>query len=34
MYNSLSKKYVLTKSEKFIFIKHKYVKKEYNINLL
>ena len=34
MYNLLSKKYVLTKSKKFIFIKHKYDKKEYIINLL
>ena len=34
MYNLLPKKYVLTKSKKFIFIKHKYDKKEYIINLL
>ena len=34
MYNLLSKKYVLTKSKKLIFIKHKYNKKEYIINLL
>ena len=34
MYNLLSKKYVLTKSKKLIFIKHKYDKKEYIINLL
>ena len=27
MYNLLSKKYVLTKSKKLIFIKHKYDKK-------
>ena len=29
MYNLLSKKYVLTKSKKLIFIKHKYDKKIY-----
>ena len=34
MYNLLSKKYTLTKSKKIIFIKHKYNKKEYIINLL
>ena len=34
MYNLLSKKYTLTKSKKNIFIKHKYNKKEYIINLL
>ena len=34
MYNLLSKKHVLTKSIKLIFIKHKYNKKEYIINLL
>ena len=34
MYNLLSKKYTLTKSKKIIFIKHKYDKKEYIINLL
>ena len=34
MYNLLSRKYVLTKSKKLIFIKHKYDKKEYIINLL
>ena len=34
MYNLLSKKYLLTKSKKLIFIKHKYDKKEYIINLL
>ena len=34
MYNLLSSKYVLTKSKKLIFIKHKYDKKEYIINLL
>ena len=34
MYNFLSKKYVLAKSKKRIFIKHKYDKKEYIINLL
>ena len=34
MYNLLSKKYVLTKSKKLIFIKHKYDKREYIINLL
>ena len=34
MYNLLSKKYTLTKSRKIIFIKHKYNKKEYIINLL
>ena len=33
-YNLLSKKYLLTKSKKLIFIKHKYDKKEYIINLL
>ena len=34
MYNSLSRKHILTKSKKLIFIKHKYDKKEYIINLL
>ena len=34
MHNLLSKKLVLTKSKKLIFIKHKYDKKEYIINLL
>ena len=34
IYNLLSKKYVLTKSKKLMFIKHKYDKKEYVINLL
>ena len=34
MYNFLSKKYVLTKSKKLIFIKHEYDKREYIINLL
>ena len=34
MYNLLSRKYSLTKSKKIIFIKHKYDKKEYIINLL
>ena len=34
MHNLLSKKYVLTKPKKLIFIKHKYDKKEYIINLL
>ena len=34
MNNLLSKKYVLTKSKKLIFIKHKHDKKEYIINLL
>ena len=34
MYNLLSRKYVMTKSKKLIFIKHKYDKKEYIINLL
>ena len=34
MYNLLSKKYVLTKSKKLIFIKHKYDKRECIINLL
>ena len=34
MYNSLSRKYILTKSNKLIFIKHKYDKKEYIIKLL
>ena len=34
MYNSLSRKYVMTKSKKLMFIKHKYDKKEYLINLL
>ena len=34
MYNLLSNKYTLTKSKKIIFIKYKYNKKEYIINLL
>ena len=34
MYNLLYIKYPLTKSKKLIFIKHKYDKKEYIINLL
>ena len=34
MHNLLSKKYVLTKSIKLVFIKHKYDKKEYIMNLL
>ena len=34
MYNLLSIKYPLTKSKKLIFIKHKYDKMEYIINLL
>ena len=34
MYNLLSRRYLLTKSKKLIFIKHKYDKKEYIINLL
>ena len=34
MYNLLSRRYALTKSKKLIFIKHKYDKKEYIINLL
>ena len=34
MYNLLSRKYSLTKSKKLMFIKHKYDKKEYIINLL
>ena len=34
MYNLLSRRYILTKSKKLTFIKHKYDKKEYIINLL
>ena len=34
IYNLLSRKYVLTRSKKRMFIKHKYDKREYNINLL
>ena len=34
MYNLLSRKYTLTKSKKIIFIKQKYDKREYIINLL
>ena len=34
MYNLLKQKYTLTKSEKLIFKKHKYDKKEYIIKLL
>ena len=34
MYNLLCRKYVMTKSKRLMFIKHKYDKKEYIINLL
>ena len=34
MYNLLSKKYTMTDSKRLMFIKHKYNKKEYIINLL
>ena len=34
MYNLYSRRYLLTKSKKLIFIKHKYDKKECIINLL
>ena len=34
MHNLLSRRYTLTKFKKLIFIKHKYDKKEYIINLL
>ena len=34
MYNLLSRKYVLTKSKRLMFIKHKYDTKEYIIKLL
>ena len=34
MYNLLKEKYILTQSEKLIFKKHKYDKKEYIIKLL
>ena len=34
MYNLLKRKYILTKSKKLIFKKHKYNKKEYVIKLL
>ena len=34
MYNLLSRKCTLTKSKRLIFLKHKYDKKEYIINLL
>ena len=34
MYNLFSRKNVLTKSKKLMFIKHKYDKKEHIINLL
>ena len=34
MNNLLSRKYLMTKSKKLMFIKHKYDKKEYLINLL
>ena len=34
IYNLLSRRYLLTKSKKLIFIKHRYDKKEYIINLL
>ena len=33
MYNLLSRRYAFTKSKKLTFIKHKYDKKEYIINL-
>ena len=33
MYNLLSRKYVLTKSKRLMFIKHKYDTKEYIIKL-
>ena len=34
MYNLLSKKYVMTNSKRLMFIKHRYNKKEYIMNLL
>ena len=34
MYNLLSRKYVLTKSKRLVFIKHSYDKRKYVINLL
>ena len=34
MHNLLSKRYVLTESKKLIFMRHKYDKREYIINLL
>ena len=34
MYNLLCRKYVMTKSKRLMFIKHKYDKKEYIVNLL
>ena len=34
MYDLLCRKYVMTKSKRLIFIKHRYDKKEYIINLL
>ena len=34
MYNLLSRKYIMTKSKKLIFIKYKYDRKEYIINSL
>ena len=34
MYDLLCRKYVMTKSKTLIFIKHRYDKKEYIINLL
>ena len=34
MYNLLKKKYILTNSNRLIFIKHRYNKREYIINLL
>ena len=34
MYNLLRRMYVMTKSKRLIFIKHRYDKKEYIINLL
>ena len=34
MYNLLCRKYVMTRSKRLMFIKHKYDKKEYIINLL
>ena len=34
MYDLLKNKYIMTKSKRLVFIKHKYNKKEYIINLL
>ena len=34
MYNLLSKKYIMTNSKRLMFIKHRYNKKEYIMNLL